>query len=225
MVGTGRTAPSRRRRLGSRRGGSSSRVALMAAAAVVLMVFAAVSVGCGNGDTAGRPTLVTGSTENDTSAVSDAPTGPADHAAARHDIEIAKANLQRALEDPIASSVFPGLDNLEQQVGPVDEWVYIAGAEMEDPATQGTLLVTETGLHFADLSGAPVVSFLVANILSVTSEDLSVTVEISGQDVQLDASLLHVNSSGAEANFMVDRAAAADLKAILALLRSLAGLS
>lgn len=156
-----------------------------------------------------------------TPGVSQPTAGPEDREAALRDLERAKIGLQQVLADPVESAKYPGLDILESSFGPVGEWVYIAGAELKEPATGGTLLVTEAGLYFADFSGKAVVSFLIADIASLSSEDVTISAEVSGQDVNYDAAILHVASSSLEADFVVDRTAAADVKLAIGLLRGL----
>lgn len=177
-----------------------------------LCVVAVVLVGCGD---PGKAVSPTGGQTTATQAVPDA----AGNGAELRDIELSKADLKEELGDPEASTKYPGLDALRPQAGPVDEWVDIAAAGLKKPSTEGTLLLTETALYFADLSGKLTMTFICGNIESVSSEDLTLSVTVSGEDVAFDVALLHVASSANDATFVVERNAAAELKARILILK------
>jgi hypothetical protein len=107
---------------------------------------------------------------------------------------------------------------MQSQLGPVDARVDIAGAELRKPATEGTLLLTETAPYFADLSGKPRITFKLGIIKSVFSEDLTVSATVSDKKVAYEAALLAIASSEMNATFLVDRSAAAELKGLMAIL-------
>jgi hypothetical protein len=142
--------------------------------------------------------------------------------AALMQIEVAKTDLKTKLTDPQASTLYPGLDVLEPQVGPADGWIDIAAAELEKPATQGTLFLTEAALYFADLSGQVKVTLSFGSLKSVNSEDLTVSVTVSDQNMTYDVALLHVVSPAGTTTFMVTRDASAKFKAWMDVLEALA---